>query len=252
MGGELSVAVLLGQIPGGMIAVFIVMIVTMIWAGIHAKKKAAARVLALTELADSWDGHFSADRNSRVENRFPFFPCLRRGDSRYAYNIIRAERDGCDIHAFDYHYTTTSTDSKGNRRTTHHHFSAVILEVPYALKSLNIRKEGFFDRLGDMFGGGDIDFESAEFSKRFHVKAEDRKWAYDVISTKTMELLLDGPPYSITLGGNTIGTWTHRHFDPPDFRAAVDRLLTFVHNIPADIRDAIQITPRSSGEATEA
>lgn len=38
--------------------------------------------------------------------------------------------------------------------------------------------------------GKDIGFESAEFSKRYHVSATERRWAYDVITPRTMELLL--------------------------------------------------------------
>ena len=39
----------------------------------------------------------------------------------------------------------------------------------------------------------EIEFESTEFSKEFHVKSPDRRWAFDVLSQATMEFLLALP-----------------------------------------------------------
>ena len=90
----------------------------------------------------------------------------------------------------DYHYQTTS--SNGKQTTTHHHyFSYCLIELPYAsLPDLRIRREGIFDSLAGAFGFDDIDFESAEFSKRFHVKSSDKRFAYDVVHPAMMEFLL--------------------------------------------------------------
>jgi len=106
--------------------------------------------------------------------------------------------------AFDYHYETHSTDSKGHRRTNHHHFSAVILASALPLKPLFIRAEGFFDKLTEFVGFDDIDFESAEFSRKFYVKAKDRRWAYDVIHARTMEFLLSMPRFTIQFDRNNV------------------------------------------------
>ncbi len=53
-----------------------------------------------------------------------------------------------------------------------------------------IRPEHLFHKLSAAFGWDDIDFESAEFSRRYYVKSPDKRWAYDVIHARVMEMLL--------------------------------------------------------------
>ncbi len=61
--------------------------------------------------------------------------------------------------------------------------------------------------MGEFLGADDIDFESAEFSRRFYVKANDRKWAYDVIHTRTMDFLMNAPKATIEFGMGEIAVY---------------------------------------------
>lgn len=144
----------------------------------------AKRRQALKEWAESNGLRFSPQKDWTVEQRFPEFKRLQEGSNRYAYNIMQGGWSGRAFLGFDCHYETRTMDSKGRRQTQHHYFSAVILESDLPLKPLFIRPEGFFDKVTEFFGFDDIDFESAEFSRKFYVKAEDRRWAYDVIHTR--------------------------------------------------------------------
>jgi len=113
-----------------------------------------------------------------MEERFPNFTCLQEGSNRYACNIMQGTDAGHGVCAFDYHYETYSTDSKGNRTTYHYNFSVVIISTGLPLKPLSIRRETFFDKVGAFLGCEDINFESAEFSRAFFVKSPDRRWAF--------------------------------------------------------------------------
>lgn len=55
---------------------------------------------------------------------------------------------------------------------------------------LLIFREGWFSKLAQWLGYADIDFESAEFSRKFIVRSPDKKFAYDVCHAKMMEYLL--------------------------------------------------------------
>ena len=55
---------------------------------------------------------------------------------------------------------------------------------------LLIRPEGFFDKVAGAFGFDDIDFESEEFSRAFFVKSSDKRFAYDVLHPRMLELLM--------------------------------------------------------------
>lgn len=197
----------------------------------HAQNK--KRLAALEAWSSSLGLAFEPRKNTRFEKRFPEFACFQQGQNRYAYNLTHGTFEGRRVYAFDYHYTTrsTTTDAKGRTRTqtTHHNFSAVILDANLPLKPLLIRPEGFGDRIANFFGKNDIDFESAEFSKRFFVKAQDRRWAYDVLHARAMAFLLDQPPHVIEFAPQRVLVLRNqRMMDAGQFHTAVriaDQLL---------------------------
>lgn len=127
-----------------------------------------------------------------------YFPTLQQGSRRYAYNVIDGALDGRRMHLFDHHHETYSTNSKGHRQTHHHYRTFLCLEHDADLGRMEVRPEHFFDKIGAFFGFDDVDFESAEFSRKYHVKAEDRKLAYDVFHPKMIEFFLQLGDFKVT------------------------------------------------------
>ncbi len=225
--------------PAGAI-VFIAAIFVVVIIGIVASFKAAKkRRLAMETWANGHGWHFTPDNVSSFEKRFAHLGCFTQGDTRYGYNIVRGERNECDLWALDYHYQTYSTDSKGNRQTHHHHFSAVVIDTGMVMKSLSLRKEGIFDKMKSAFGFDDIDFESAEFSKKFWVTAKEKRWAYDVINQRNMELLLKSPRFSLQFEGSHVVAWRSTRFKPPEFDQALKLVFGVLEGIPKDIRQRL-------------
>ena len=174
---------------------------------------------------------FTSEKDWGMGQRFPF-PCLQQGDGRYAFNIMAGQWRIRPVTAFDYHYETHSTDSKGAMQTQHHQFSTVILESEVPLKPLFMRPEGLLDKVAEFIGFDDIDFESAEFSRKFFVKAEDKRWAYDVIHARTMEFLLSMPKFSVQLAGRYVIAWRNTTFAPAEFEAAAEVLRGILDRLP--------------------
>jgi len=166
-------------------------------------------------------------RDSRFDDRYPAFDCLRRGHGRYAYNIVEGEWNGRRLSAFDYRYVTGS----GKNQQTHH-FSATILGSRVPLKPLRIRTENVFDRVTEFFGVDDIDFESAEFSREFHVRAPDKRWAYDVLHQRTLEFLLAMPRFSIEFDESNAIAWRDRRFYVGTFEAAISVVEGVLDRLP--------------------
>ena len=127
--------------------------------------------------------------------RYPGLQVLQRGHSRRSTLALEGEIDGRRVVCLDYVFVTGS----GKNRTTHRR-ALVIVETGFPVIPLTIRREHVFDKVGEFLGHDDINFESAEFSRTFHVTAADRKWAYDVIHTRTMEYLLGAPAFTIAFG----------------------------------------------------
>lgn len=182
---------------------------------------AAKRRTQLQNWAEARGFTFDEGRDGGFDERFAQFKFLRQGSNRYAYNRCEGLWQGRPVSTFDYHYETYSRDSKGRRQTHHHRFSAVILRGPVPLQPLAIRPEHFFDRVAEFFGADDIDFESVEFSRRFHVSAPDRKWAYDVLHARAMQFLLDSPVFSIQFDHQDAIVWNGRLLNPADLDAAL-------------------------------
>jgi hypothetical protein len=192
--------------------------------GFFASRK---RRLELAQWALKNDLTFSAEHDSDFGLRYPDVNCLNRGDSRYAYNIMTGAVAGRAFTGCDYHYATGS-----GKNRNHHHFSLIIVKSPILLEPLFIRPENIFDKFTELVGFNDIDFESAEFSKKFYVKAPNKKWAYDIIHPRMMEYLLASPVFSIQFDFLSIIVYRDRLFSPDDFTAAGEFINGFFDLIP--------------------
>jgi len=212
-----------------MAVAMIVLVVVVAYFTYQAEKKRRAALLA-------WAGaHGLSHRTEKdrgLERRFPMHKCLREGSDRYAENVMEGERKGRKLCAFDYHYETYSTDSKGSRQTHHHWFSAVVVDCGLPLKPLFIRPENFFDKITEFVGYDDIDFELAEFSRKFYVKAPDPRWAFDVLHQRTMEFLLESPRFTIEMAGPWVMARKTGRLSPELFSAALGVAEGILDNLP--------------------
>ena len=173
------------------------------------------------------------------------FDCLQNGDYCYSYNVTEGTSGNRPFRAFDYCYRCESDSSERGsfllvlwlmgRDRTDHHFSAVVIEAGIPLKPLSIRPEGFFNKIAEFVGLEDIDFESAEFSQRFRVRSPDRRWAYDVVHQKTMELMLAHPGFLVDFCGSQVMAYYHdRVFSLGDFESALKVVTGIVDYPPHD------------------
>jgi hypothetical protein len=161
-----------------------------------AKKK---RQEAFRALALRLGGRFYVNDPFGLSARYEgHFPTLQQGSRRYAYNVVEGLLDGRRMHLFDHHHETYSRSSKGHKTTHHHHRTFVCLEHDADLGRMEVRPEHFLDKVGGFFGFDDIDFESLEFSRKYHVKANDRKLAYDVFHPKMIEFFLKLGGFKVT------------------------------------------------------
>lgn len=188
---------------------------------------------ALAEWAAARGWTFDVARRRDFEQLYPDFDCLRQGSGRYAFNLLNGQQGDYACQGFDYHYETYSTDSKGNRQTQHHYFSALVVTVDVPLKLLAIRPETVFDKVGQLLGFSDIEFESDRFNREFHVRAPDRRWAFDVLHQETMEFLLAAPRFSVQLSGAHVIAYRSRLFQPIDFEQAIDVATGIIDRLPA-------------------
>ena len=215
--------------PALLIVAAVVLIIFII---IYGRWAAEKRRKDLAAWAGRCGLEFHPEKHYGWDDIYSEFDCLCEGDNRYAQNVSTGPWKGRRSIFFDYHYETHSTDSKGQTTTHHHHFSAVIVESTIPLRPLFIRPEGFFDKITQFFGYDDIDFESAEFSRKFYVKSPDRKWAYDVIHARTMEFLLQMPPVTMKFDRGNVIAYQSSRFSPGKFECAADVVCGILDRLP--------------------
>jgi hypothetical protein len=209
------------------VAIFVVILF-----GIFSYQQQQQRRADLASLANDLGWQFDPDSEYSFDSEYSQFGVFARGSGRYAYNTLGGKLDvagqPCTALMGDYHYQTTSSDGK-TTQTHHHHFSYLIVDLPFpSLPDLRIRREGFFDTLAHVFGFDDINFESSEFSKRFHVKSSNKKFAYDVVCPAMIDFLMTDDPPNIEIDDGccclTTGSST---WSPAEFRAQHDWAVKF-------------------------
>ncbi len=149
------------------------------------------RMLALMEWANNENLDFDPDGDGTEASLFPELNSLPP-TAECAENVFTGLWRGYAIHAFDYHFSkqTDPTSSEGV-------LSVLIVEAPCPLKPLFLRPKQLKDSVAQVMGAVAIQFETAAFNRRFLVQAADRKWAYDVLQPRALELLLQAAPFNI-------------------------------------------------------
>jgi hypothetical protein len=140
------------------------------------------------------------------------------------------------LRAFDYHYETY-TNTKNGRKTHHHYFSALIVESPLPLKPLYLRPESFFDKMAQFMGFDDINFESAEFSRRYHVSGPDRKWAYDVLHARAIEHMLAQEPTTIQFDRHAVLAFRSGCLEPEQLASVANTVRGLLDALPKYVLD---------------
>ncbi len=214
------------------VIVAIIGITIVVFAQIAAQKRREEMATLATQLGLRFDP--SSDHGHDEE--FGHFEIFRRGHSRVARNrltgMVQIGDRSYELDAGDFRYKRTSRTGK-DRRTSTYRFSYMILQLPFDTPELLIRPEGFFDKLAGVFGFDDIDFESEEFSRRFHVKSSDKRFAYDVIHPAMMELLLRKKPPMLDIENNRICLSDgNRIWSPDEFRSSLHFLNEFFEAWP--------------------
>ncbi len=209
----------------------VVFVGLMVFAGIYGWLQARKRREALLELAQRLNLGFTAGEDRTIAGRFSFLSQLAQGSNRYATNVLSGNYQQHEILAFDYHYETYTQDKNGTH-TEHHWFSFFILTLPASFPELTIRREGFFTKIAEVFGYGDINFESAEFSKAFNVRSPDKKFAYDVCNAQMMEYLLANRDLSIEIENTALALAFRSRLSVEEIESDLQRLVEIRSRLP--------------------
>lgn len=107
------------------------------------------------------------------------------GHGRSATDVTRGIVNGRKFLVFGYRYVTGS----GKDRTVHNCFVCAV-NVGGAIPTIRITPENPATRLYGALGGGDVDVESEEFNRRWHVWSDDSRIAHALLTPRMIERFL--------------------------------------------------------------
>jgi hypothetical protein len=170
----------------------------------YRREKARIAALANLALANGWQ--FSEGDPYGLPQRWSCDP-FDNGYDREAEHVVTGTVGGHPMVAFDYSYKEDSTDSEGHRTTSTSHYAVCALAMPCALPELHVSPAGVLSRIGTMLGMQDIELESEDFNRRYRVQCPDAKLATDVLTPRTMELLLHAGKVELRFAGPDVITY---------------------------------------------
>jgi hypothetical protein len=180
------------------------------------------RTEALQQLATKLGMSFSSERDRDLAARFKALRGLNDGDNRYAWDVLSGPYRSQSLLIFDFHYETQSTDSDGKSRTEHHYRHVVLLQFPRAFPNLHVSPEGMFSKIAQALGYDDIDFESAEFSRRYCVRSPDKKFAYDFCNARMIDFLLGQSSLSLEVRDEWLAFIYNGRMSPDELTPKLD------------------------------
>jgi hypothetical protein len=179
-----------GGFDWGMLGGFLLILVIIVVLGRAKTRWNQKRERELPRVAERLGLEFQSEPDAELAFQWCLIDHeLSRGGDRYAENIMRGAINGFPVVGFDHHHETSS--NKGEVR--HVYNSVLIVILPKGIKAVEVLPESLATKLSQSFGLEDIDFESAEFSKAFCVRAQNKRAAYDVCNPQVMEYLLAHP-----------------------------------------------------------
>ena len=201
-----------------------------------AHQQAKKRREALQSLADQLGLRYSAHDDRGYDERFAQFAIFRDGTSRIAYNTLSGETtvggNTQRVVMGDFRYTVETGSGKNRRRVTVR-FSYLMVALPHeGVPELLLRREHLFDKVTDFFGFDDIDFESVEFSKKFHVSSSHKRFAWDLFDPRMMEFLLAEESPVIDMEEGWMCVANKKVWPPEDFRSRLDFVGRFLDHWP--------------------
>jgi hypothetical protein len=164
------------------------------------------------------------------------FALFQKGDGRGVENVMWGFWQGLEIRVFDYWYYEESSDSKGHRSRSYRRFDCLITLVDALCPPLQISEENVLTRFAGALTFRDIEFESEEFNRRFHVKGADERFATAFCDARMMDWLLrQGEGYGFEVAGDRLLCWTDR-VSPSEMVHLLGTAKTFREQIPAVVR----------------
>jgi hypothetical protein len=108
---------------------------------------------------------------------------------------------------------------------------------------VELKPENVLYRIGRALGMHEIDFEVEEFNRKYFATATDRKFAFDLLSPKTIDLLLRFPTRHWQFDGSFIVLLSPRFYDYLDALRALEEVREVIESFDSVVRNQCGLNP---------
>jgi len=178
-------------IAAGLIMAIVAFVGGMAYWSYQARKK---RREALQQLANEMRWTFSPEGEESLLSSLGGFKLFSIGHSKRVANLLRGTAKDSPAMIFDYQYTTGA----GKSRHTSYQTVLCLSVGGRPLPRFFLRPEHVFDKIGDVVGYKDIDFESfPEFSKKYMLRGENEQEIRSLFGSRVVAFLEREPGLSM-------------------------------------------------------
>lgn len=196
------------------------------WAWEAFAEERHIRAMAKFARVNKWDFAAETPAFRRVLGSFPF----DQGENRRDLASISGVFNKRKCWSFTREYEIGTGDDK--KRTER--WQITLVELEYPLKTVDILPDDLLAKFSKSLGGQDIDFESADFNRKWRVMSRDLKYAHDIVHPRMMERLLrdDADGLAIRVGGPAVLCWQWNRRGPGDLARRLGVLTSVAKLIP--------------------
>jgi hypothetical protein len=166
-------------------------------------------------------------RDEKIDHQLREFTCLCGGSPGYAANRVLGRHREWNFQAFYYHRCKYRMRDEPTDTS-----SAVLIYSTCPLEHLLIIPRVYTHFQDDLFGSKSLNFESHAFSEKYYVRAENRKWAYDVLHPRAIDFLMSRPPCVIEFGRFSVIAYRTGVWEPDTWLTDADTLIGLLEMLP--------------------
>jgi len=140
------------------------------------------------------------------------------GHAKRVRNGFSVNFNNSKIYFFDYNYTVG-----GGKSSTTYSLTIAVFKSANNIPQFHLRPEGFLDKISELFGYNDIDFEHRPlFSKKYYLKSNDEIGVRNLFNDMLIEFFESNPNFYAESNNNIIAIYKYSLLDPKNYSSFID------------------------------
>lgn len=206
----------------------IVILLFIIVAAIRDWLRPKKKTRTINEVAEALGLTLLTQGGDELLRSFSFINRLQYGKKKRLLHALSGNYHDTHVTVLEMRYETKDIAKDAPPDT----YCFFIARLPSSFPEITIYKEGLISKLYQATGHRDINFESHEFSRKFRVRAEKDRFAYDLCNPRMIEYLLKNMDLSIEIDRDALCISFNKPLDIEKVEYNLQRLIKIRSLIP--------------------